>query len=85
MVQSVSLPEALGAAEVPWVLLAAAPRDLPASPAGKTYSLHLMLKISSEKGLLCSLVYSWSVTLFACRACTSGRGSLLSSWRRGPA
>lgn len=65
-VQSVSLSEGLGAAEVPQVLVAAAAGELPASPAGKRYSLHLTLKIFSEKGLLCSLVYSWYVTLFAC-------------------
>lgn len=52
-------------------------------PCSRKYSLHLTLKISSEKWLLCSLVYSWYVTLFACWVHTSWRESLLSSWRKG--
>lgn len=86
-VQSVSLPQGLGAAEVLWVLAAAAPRELPVSPAGKRYSLHLTLKISSEKWLLCSLVYSWYVTLLAKlvhleggASCPPGEGVQLDKW-----
>lgn len=97
--ERLSLPEGLGAAELPGVLPAAASEELAASPAGSRYSSHLTLRISSEEWLLCSLVYFWYVTLFACgavhldgAACCPGEGgrlakclSLLPAWEiQGP-